>query len=190
MDFSPGALLRDLWLIILAVWLVGALFTKRTVRRESIGHTLVQRGLAIAAYVLLLYSRIPVAWMHWRFVRQGPAWGYAGVAITGLGVGLAIWARFLLGGNWSANVTVKESHELIQSGPYRFVRHPIYTGISLAIAGTALAVGEVRGLVALVFAVAAWRVKWPVEERFMTEQFGDRYVEYRRRVKALIPGVW
>lgn len=190
MDFSPGALLRDLWLVILAVWLVGALFTKRTVRRESIGHTLVQRGLAIAAYVLLLYSHIPVAWMHWRFVRQGPAWGYAGVAITGLGIGLAIWARFLLAGNWSANVTVKESHELIQHGPYRFVRHPIYTGVSLAIAGTALAIGEVRGLVALACALAAWRLKWPVEERFMTEQFGDRYVEYRRRVKALVPGVW
>lgn len=190
MDLSPGALLRDLWLIILAVWLVGALFTKRTVRREPLGYTVVQRGLAIAAYVLLLDTGNPIGWMHWRFVRQGLVWPYAGVAITGLGIGLAIWARLLLGGNWSANVTVKESHELIRNGPYRFVRHPIYTGISLAIAGTALAMGEVRGLVALAFAVAAWRVKWPVEERFMTEQFGDRYVEYRRRVKALIPGVW
>ncbi|MDE3174128.1 MAG: isoprenylcysteine carboxylmethyltransferase family protein [Gemmatimonadota bacterium] len=190
MDVSPGALLRDLWLIIVAVWLVGALFTKRTVRREPIGFTLVQRILAVSAYVLLLWSRIPIPWLHWRFVRQGPGWGYAGVAVTALGIGLAIWARLLLGGNWSANVTVKESHELIQTGPYRFVRHPIYSGVSLAVAGTALAMGEVRGVLALAFALAAWRVKWPVEEQFMIEQFGDRYLEYRQRVRAIIPGVW
>ncbi len=190
MDLSPGSLLRDLWLIIAAVWILGALFTKRTVRRQPLGRVLAQRGLAAGAYVLLLWNGIPIPWLYWRFVRQSLAWGYAGVAITALGVGLAIWARFLLGGNWSGTVTVKESHELIQTGPYRVVRHPIYTGISLAIAGTALALGEVRGLLAIGVAVAAWRLKWPVEERFMTEQFGDRYVEYRRRVKALIPGVW
>jgi protein-S-isoprenylcysteine O-methyltransferase Ste14 len=190
MDISPGALLRDLWLTILAVWLAGALFTKRTVRRQSLGRVVVQRGLAVGAYLLLLVDRWDLNWLDWRFMKPSRPVEYAGVAVTALGIALAIWARVLLGRNWSGNATVKESHELVQGGPYRFVRHPIYSGISLAIVGTALTMGEVRGLLAVALALASWRVKWPVEERFMTEQFGDRYVEYRRRVRAIIPGVW
>ena len=92
-----------------------------------------------------------------------------------------------LGRNWSATVTVKQDHELIRTGPYTSVRHPIYTGVLFGFIGTALAVGQWRGVlaVAIVF-VAFWR-KLRIEERWMNETFGEQYRQYRARTRALIP---
>jgi protein-S-isoprenylcysteine O-methyltransferase Ste14 len=94
-----------------------------------------------------------------------------------------------LGTNWSGTVTIKQDHELITGGPYRFVRHPIYSGLLLAFIGTALARGEWRGVlaVALTF-VAFWR-KLRIEEQWMRQQFGVAYEEYARRVAALAPHI-
>lgn len=78
----------------------------------------------------------------------------------------------------------------MQTGPYAVVRHPIYAGLTLALLGTAVAFGEVRGLVAVALAVIGWRLKFRLEEAFMTEQFGSEYLGYKRRVKGLIPFVW
>ena len=112
---------------------------------------------------------------------------WIGAAVTAAGLLFAVWARRHIGRNWSGQVTIKSDHELVTTGPYGMVRHPIYTGLLLAFAGTALAVGEVRGLLALAIACAAlWR-KLKLEERYMREQFGEAYVEYTRRVAAIIP---
>ena len=95
----------------------------------------------------------------------------------------------MLGRNWSGVVTVKQDHELIRSGPYRYVRHPIYTGLLIAFAGSAIARGEWRGILALAIVFAAlWR-KLRLEERWMIETFGDAYLRYRAEVRALIPFV-
>ncbi len=92
-------------------------------------------------------------------------------------------------GNWSGVVTVKADHELITTGPYTIVRHPIYTGLLLGFVGSAIARGEWRGVVAVVLVLASlWR-KLLLEERWMREQFGEAYETYRRRVRALIPFV-
>ncbi len=190
MAFTPASVLRDLWILLAAVWVLGALRTKPTVRRQPLGQRLLQRAIAIVAWVLLLVPAMGVGPLGWRFVAPGPAVAWTGVGITAVGIAIAFWARATLAGNWSGNVTLKVAHELVLRGPYAYVRHPIYSGISLAVAGTALAVGEVRGIVALGVALLAWRIKWPVEERFMVDQFGDGYRDYRRRVKALIPGLW
>jgi len=100
-----------------------------------------------------------------------------------------VWARVHLGGNWSGIVTLKEDHELVRRGPYRWVRHPIYSGLLLAIAGSAVVRGEWRGFLALAIAFAAlWR-KLKLEERWLGETFGEQYAAYRRRVSALIPFV-
>ena len=90
--------------------------------------------------------------------------------------------RAWLGRNWSAEVTVKHDHELVRSGPYALVRHPIYTGLLLALIGTALGVGNGRALIGLVLIVAALLRKVAIEERFMSEQFGDAYARYRAEV--------
>ena len=104
-----------------------------------------------------------------------------------LGLGFATWARAILGRNWSGIVTVKEAHELVRRGPYAIVRHPIYTGILLAFAGTAVSIGELRGVFAVGLAAAAlWR-KLTIEEAWMHKEFGAQYTDYQRRVRALIP---
>ena len=110
-----------------------------------------------------------------------------GAALTFAGIAFAIWARMWIAGNWSSDVTLKRDHELIVDGPYRFVRHPIYTGILLALAGTALAVGEWRALLAVVLAGAAYWRKLRIEEAVMRRQFGEAYARYAERVPALIP---
>ena len=103
---------------------------------------------------------------------------------------IAIWARFVLGRNWSGTVTVKQDHELVRSGPYALVRHPIYSGLLLAFLGTAVARGDLAALLGVALAAATLHFKTATEESFMTEQFGAGYMEYKREVKSLIPFVW
>jgi protein-S-isoprenylcysteine O-methyltransferase Ste14 len=93
----------------------------------------------------------------------------------------------VLGTNWSRRVTVKADHELIVSGPYALTRHPIYTGILLGVAGTALAIGEWRCMAAFFLLLVAFLLKMRVEEQLMMLTFPATYPEYRRRVKALVP---
>jgi protein-S-isoprenylcysteine O-methyltransferase Ste14 len=96
----------------------------------------------------------------------------------------------MLGGNWSGRVTIKEGHTLEKRGPYAIVRHPIYSGLLLAVLGTAIAFREIRGLIAVALVFAMLLMKSRMEERFMMEEFGSVYRDYGRQVKALIPFVY
>jgi protein-S-isoprenylcysteine O-methyltransferase len=100
------------------------------------------------------------------------------------------WARLFLGGNWSSNVTLKQNHTLVQSGPYRIVRHPIYTGLLVALLGTAVVLGELRCFLGVLLAAIAWKIKSMSEETLMVQQFGDQYARYREQVKGLVPYLW
>ncbi|HTU51330.1 MAG TPA: isoprenylcysteine carboxylmethyltransferase family protein, partial [Acidobacteriaceae bacterium] len=102
---------------------------------------------------------------------------------------LAIWARLALGGNWSSDVTVKMGHTLMTSGPYAYVRHPIYSGLLLTVLGTAIVFGEARCFLAFVLMLTGFWIKFHAEENFMEEEFGQQYSNYKQRVKALIPHV-
>jgi protein-S-isoprenylcysteine O-methyltransferase Ste14 len=115
---------------------------------------------------------------------------YAGLAITVIGLVFAVWARFYIGRNWDGLIALKEDHQLVRRGPYAIVRHPIYSGFMLATLGTAIAQGQLAGLVSTFMIVLAWGYKSRVEERFMTARFGAEYDQYRREVKALVPMVW
>jgi protein-S-isoprenylcysteine O-methyltransferase Ste14 len=141
-----------LWVAWLAIWLLASGHTKETVREESWASRLRYTvPLWIAAW-LLAAARIPWAPLDARFVPRS-AWPlFVGAAMVVLGLAFATWARVYLGRNWSANVTLKREHELIRSGPYRWVRNPIYTGILVALAGSALARGRWGGVVALLVA--------------------------------------
>jgi protein-S-isoprenylcysteine O-methyltransferase Ste14 len=142
--------------------------------------------LMFAAWLLV---QPPIHWpvLPVRLVPYGEAAYAVGVAMVAAGLAFSVWARVHIGRNWSATVTVKQDHELVQSGPYRLVRHPIYTGLLLALLGTAVARGDVQGFVAVAVAVAAiWR-KLRLEERWMQDTFGDTYARYRAHVAALIP---
>ena len=183
-----------IWCAVGIVWLGAALDSKRTARRWAASSTLLHIAIMAAAFVLLFPSLVSRARLQhgplgWRFVPDSPAIAWAGLALTAVGCAFAIWARLLLGRNWSSGVTVKQDHQLIRRGPYAIVRHPIYSGFLLGMLGTALALGEWRGLAGLALACLGWGIKSRLEERFMAAQFGAGYAEYQREVKALIPFV-
>src|SRR5262245_39648211 len=105
------------------------------------------------------------------------------------GLATTIWARRTIGENWSASITLKEGHELIQAGPYRFVRHPIYTGVLLMALGTAIISFRTRAFAGLALVFARFWFKLRTEEALMTETFPDEYPRYKSRVKALVPWI-
>jgi protein-S-isoprenylcysteine O-methyltransferase Ste14 len=178
------------WCAFLVVWLVASFSSKGNVRKQTSSSRLMQALVTIAAYFLLFDRDLAIGSLGWRFVPAAPFWWILGTALVVAGILLAFWARFFLGRNWSATVTIKQDHELVRSGPYALVRHPIYSGLLLAMLGTALAQGELRGLLAVLLALLGYRWKSHIEESFMQEQFGEGYTVYRRQVKALIPFVW
>ncbi len=138
---------------------------------------------------LFISRRIPWAALNARFVPLAAWPGVVGLALVVLGLGFATWARVDLGRNWSAAVTLKRDHELVRSGPYRWVRNPIYTGILIALAGSALARGRWSGVLAVAIAFGSFWYKARLEERVMHDAFGAEYDAYRREVKSLIPFV-
>ncbi len=179
---------QALWLLFLTVWMLAALTSKRTVRRQTSTSWMIQAVLTWVGFLLLLQP-MRFGAMNVRFVPAASASTFCGVVLTAAGIGFAIWARFTLGRNWSSTVTVKQDHELIRQGPYRVVRHPIYSGMLLAMLGTAIGYGKVACLIGVAIVFLGFWIKWRIEERFMIEQFGAQYIQYRREVKAVIPGV-
>jgi protein-S-isoprenylcysteine O-methyltransferase len=113
---------------------------------------------------------------------------YLGSVICALGVAIAIWARFHLGANWSSHPALKVGHQLVTTGPYALVRHPIYTGMIAGLAGTALVALPALIILPIVVIVFVWRVHR--EESLMLGQFPDEYPAYQARTWALIPFVW
>ena len=139
---------------------------------------------------MLLFSRdAAFGTLNRRFAASGSWLEPVGIMLTAAGIAFAIWARRHLGKEWSADVTIRQDHKLIRTGPYARIRHPIYTGILLAMLGTALVVGEFRGLVAVaVTFVGFWR-KAQTEESFLSQEFGVDFEEHKRRTGFLLPRV-
>jgi protein-S-isoprenylcysteine O-methyltransferase Ste14 len=102
-------------------------------------------------------------------------------------VGLAAWARYVLGRNWSASITLKESHELIRTGPYSRIRHPIYSGVILGLLGTALAIGERGALVAVGVLFASYFIKARSEESLLAREFGPAFQDHLSRTGMFLP---
>jgi protein-S-isoprenylcysteine O-methyltransferase Ste14 len=175
------------WLVFFAYWFVSALKLKSVKRREPRGERLIQLTFMVIAYVLMFNDGVGRGWLGTRFVPAWPTIGEIGVALTVVGIAFAIWARWHLGENWSATVTLKEGHELISSGPYRYIRHPIYTGMLLAFVGTALALGEYRALISIGIVLVAFYAKSKKEECFLTQEFGDEFREHCRRTGMFLP---
>lgn len=185
---SPAAqVVSALWVAWLLYWWASSRNVKPTRRRESFvsraAHVI---PLAVAVWMIAA-PKLPGDFLGERFLPAAPLAASVGVATVAGGLAFTVWARICLGGNWSAIVTLKQGHELVRAGPYRFVRHPIYTGLLAAIAGSAIVRGEWRGVAAVVIAfLALWR-KLRLEERWLEETFGEAYARYRSEVAALIP---
>jgi protein-S-isoprenylcysteine O-methyltransferase Ste14 len=181
------ALIPALWLAWFVFWLVAARGAKEVRREESAASRFRHYALFIAGGVILGKPHILGPALEQRFHAHTFGWYLAGLALIVAGLGFSVVARIWLGGNWSAAVTVKKDHELIRTGPYAVTRHPIYTGVLLALIGTAIVVGTWRALVALPVLLLAAVIKIGTEERFMAAEFGDDYARYRAEVKALVP---
>jgi protein-S-isoprenylcysteine O-methyltransferase Ste14 len=187
MQLLYGYLLPAMWLGYLGYWFLMAKDVKASERREPAMSRLERLSLIASAVVLLWIPGIRLSLLDQRFLPLSVWCFWAGSAVTACGLLFSIWARRHLGTNWSQAVTLKEGHELITSGPYALVRHPIYTGLLMAFVGTAMDQGEWRGLlaVALIFG-ALWR-KLRLEEKWMRSRFGESYETYSRHVAALVP---
>ena len=177
------------WLVWLLVWGAAARNVKPTARRET-------RREAIANHLPVLVGAAMLATPAWlpgilthRLVT-GPDSPALGTVLVAIGLGFAVLARWYLGRNWSAAVTVKQDHTLIRNGPYRFVRHPIYSGMVLALFGTALATGEPRAFIGAALILLGFILKLRLEEARMRETFPAEYDEYARHTARLIPGVF
>jgi protein-S-isoprenylcysteine O-methyltransferase Ste14 len=179
-QYTFGALWGG-WLLF---WLASARGNKRTATRT--GPLWRFTVLAAVLVVWLGFRQFP-EYLGQRLLPPSAASVYIGLVLTACGLGSTIWARRVLGTNWSAMPSIKKDHELIQRGPYRLVRHPIYTGLLLAVFGSCLAEGRVWNLYMFGMAAILLIVKLKAEEALIARQFPEAYLEYRRRVKALIP---
>jgi protein-S-isoprenylcysteine O-methyltransferase Ste14 len=175
------------WIIFFIYWQIKAGNTKTTQRLEPAASRILRVFIFLIAIVLLWSTRIPLPWLYLQLWPVGlwPFWLGAAVAIAGLL--FAVWAREHLGSNWSRSVTLKQDHELITSGPYAVVRHPIYTGILAGFLGMAIAISQVRGFIVLVLIFVAFWMKLRMEEEWMRLQFGETYASYARETAALVP---
>ena len=175
------------WYVFVAYWLISWLRVKRTKVQESLGDRLTTIIPMVIAFELLFSSELRFGLLGRRFVSVDAWIPQAGIALTTLGVAIAIWARYCLGQYWSARVTLKEGHRIIRSGPYAFVRHPIYTGMLLAAIGTSLVIGEWRGVLGVVVMLAAHTHKALREQVLLTSELGEEYASYRRSTGFLFP---
>ena len=189
-----NTLIVALWIVWLVVWIAAAFFVKRTKRREKLGPVLLERvPIGLGFYMFLLPHwvphRIPPVFAQ-RFMGEGPGLAFAAVVLVFIGVLIACWARVHLGRNWSSQVMVKEGHSRITGGPYHWVRHPIYAGITVALVGTALATGALYGFIGLALILFGFLVRVRQEEALMRQTFPGEYDDYSRHTARLIPGVY
>jgi protein-S-isoprenylcysteine O-methyltransferase len=175
------------WGIFFIVWVLAALFTKRTVYREDRLRRLRYLLPILIGWFLFFRANRFSAPLSLRMFPQTDALLAVAAILCICGLAICLWARAVLGRNWSGTVTLKENHELIVRGPYRFVRHPIYTGILLMLIGTWLELGHLAGIIGVLLVIVSLSIKLLDEEAVMLKQFPDQYPDYQKRVKRIIP---
>ncbi len=181
------SLFPAIWILFLVYWQIRRINSKTNQRIEPVPSRILRIVIFLIAIVLLSTSRIPLEWLYLQLwpTGLGPFW--FGATVTTAGLAFAVWARAHLGRNWSSSVTIKQGHELITSGPYGVIRHPIYTGILTGFLGTTIALSQVRGFLSLILVCFALWLKLHKEEQWMRSQFGDTYTAYAHRTAALVP---
>ena len=181
-------LIQIMWLALLIYWVLGTGGLKAVERRESQAQRVSHLVPMLTAALLLILPERDLGVLAVPFMER--TWtGYSiGVVLVVLGCAYAILARRYLGANWSGSVTLKQDHSLVQSGPYRYIRHPIYTGLMASVIMTVAAKGTTLALVGGMMLVVGWTLKARFEERFLAAELGAAgYATYRARVPMLLP---
>lgn len=175
------------WFLWAAIWMVLIFWHKSVKKRESAEERIRHIAPMLIGFWLLFGRVGTVSWLEQIVISRTPGVLWSGVALTALGVVVSVWARLALGSNWSGVVTLKENHELIRKGPYRWIRHPIYTGMLMSFAGTALVDGRLRGWLGLVVVWITFYFKARREERFLRQEFGAGFDEHTRKTGMFLP---
>jgi protein-S-isoprenylcysteine O-methyltransferase Ste14 len=184
---QPLDVIRGAWLVLGLYWLVESVNKKVARKRQPAAERLIH-VIYMGVAFLLLYGNDPLYGLLNQPFLPDRLWiAQVGAAIAVLGVAFAIWARRHIGMNWSAEVTIKKDHQLIRTGPYAHIRHPIYTGILLATLGTAIAIGEYRALVAFVMVAIGFIFKARKEENFLAQEFGPAFDDHKRLTGFFLP---
>jgi protein-S-isoprenylcysteine O-methyltransferase Ste14 len=185
----PADIIPACWISFSVIWLLAAAFNKRSIYRESGAQRLRYWILLVLAFLLLTKRhRLPYP-LDVRIISATATVEWMAGILCIAGLAFCVWARATLGRNWSGTITLKEGHELIERGPYRLVRHPIYTGLLTMFLATAIAFGHLGGFVAVALAFASFWIKLIEEEKLMRQQFPEQYRSYEQRVKRIIPFV-
>ena len=182
----PNLAICACWLIYIVYWVVSARGLKPVVERQSWLSILAHRIPIVLGVLLIVFPKLPFP-LHLALTPQTGLTAAIGAVVCALGLSVAIWARRTLADNWSGTVTFKQGHELVQAGPYRFVRHPIYTGILLMIMSSVITVGRLHCWLGFLIVGAGFWIKLKQEESLMLRHFPGEYPAYRVRVKALVP---
>ena len=172
------------WAAFWIYWLTAAF----SMKRGRVAWSREARIRVVLVILIVLFARLGV-FRGGHHVQTDPWLAAVGLILFGLGLSFAIWARVHLGRNWGTPMTQKNEPELVTSGPYRMVRHPIYSGILLATIGTAVALNW-RWLAVVALAAIYFVYSATVEERYLAEQFPDSYAAYKRSTKMLVPFVF
>lgn len=183
--------LKITWLIVLTYWFISGLKTKKVEHQEPFLKRFIQYWLPLIIAILLLGPGdwFGHSWLRENFIEHTNMVGTIGLSISLIGAIIACTSRYTLGKNWSLSVQRKENHQLMQDGIYKFVRHPIYTGLLLLFIGNAIIVGDYRAIIAVLIVFVSLWLKLKKEEKLLTEIFGTGYSEYKKKTKALIPYV-
>jgi protein-S-isoprenylcysteine O-methyltransferase Ste14 len=184
-------IIGGIWAVFLC-WLFVPAFIRGGPKPGRISHRYIRHSLLLFVLVIAVFflaENTDPGILLERFAPDTVAVGLAGIALTVSGLGFSAYARLHLGRNWSSMVMIRKGHRLIRTGPYRFVRNPMYTGMLMAFTGLILALGIVAALAALVILIVSLWMKIAAEEEILREEFGEEYEQYRRSVKALIPGI-
>jgi protein-S-isoprenylcysteine O-methyltransferase Ste14 len=182
----PGVAIIALWIGWGLSWLAASAWSSRPQRRAGFASEIRHRApLFLGAFLMVVRVHDHEGLLRlWRVGWAG-AWVCAGFVATG--IAFTWWARVYLGRLWSANVTLKPEHRVVDTGPYALVRHPIYTGLLLSLLATAVAKGTTLGVAGFALALFGFWLKARQEEAWLTEALGEAYADYRKRVPMLVP---
>lgn len=182
---SPLSACAWLWIAWSIYWFVAARFVAKARFSEGLLGRLQHLLPIYFGFFLIFHGKIH-GLVKGQWTHQLPV-QYCGSAITTLGLLIAVWARLHLGRYWSGIITLKEGHRLIRTGPYRLVRHPVYTGLLIAVIGSATAVGTWDALIGVAVILLAFIFKLRREESLLTREFGEEYLAFKRETPALVP---
>jgi len=172
------------WACFIFYWEAAAKNSSPARVSESRSSRRVHELLLNAAFLLMI---LPVPGLRQRFLPDTAFVVWTGVSVQTAAFVLGIWARRVLGRHWSGEITIKVDHQLIRSGPYRFVRHPIYTAWLGMFAATALVSGQIHAVLGFAMAAFAYWRKIRLEEANLKNAFGPEYDSYRSETWALVP---